>query len=230
MNLRCVVDDVRTAARMPRLRVVLSRGLPHEEALLRSFRGRHPRYKVVRFKAVGVALLPLGDLAGRDDYLATRRYARRRVARAERLGYTFALFEPEQRSAELLAIHASIPERQGRPIDPDYFDTGAVRQTGPHIEHAGVLQDGVVVAYSRLHYAGDIVAMMRVMGHGDHLDNGVMFLLAAGIVGHLKATHPQTRYVFYDTFFGAGPGLRSFKERLGFMPHYVRWTREAPRA
>jgi hypothetical protein len=230
MNVSAVLDDVRTAARMPRVRVVLSRGRSDEEALLRSFRGRHPRYKLVRFKSVGVALLPLADLAGRDAYLATRRYARRRVARAERLGYTFALFEPEARHAELLGIHASIPERQGRPIDPEYLDTEAVYETGPHIEYAGVLQDGVVVAYSRLHHAGDIVAMMRVMGHGDHLDNGVMFLLVAGIVGHVTATHPQTRYVFYDTFFGAGSGLRTFKERLGFMPHYVSWTREAPRA
>jgi hypothetical protein len=228
MTIRTVLDDLRTAARMPRVQVVLSRGRPDEEALLRSFQRRHPRYRLVRFKAIGVALLPLADLADADAYLATRRYARRRVARAERLGYEFAMFDPEGRRAELLEIHASIPERQGRPIDPEYLDHEAVYETGPSIEHAGVLHDGAVVAYSRLQYAGDIAAMMRVMGHGAHLDNGVMFLLTAGIVGHLKATYPATRYLFYDTFFGAGEGLRTFKERLGFTPHYVRWTREAP--
>jgi hypothetical protein len=230
MNLRGVVDDVRTAAAMPRVRVVLSRGRPDEEALLRSFRRPHPRYKLVRFKAVGVALLPLDGVADADAYLATRRYARRRVGRAERLGYAFGVFEPDERRAELLAIHSSIPERQGRPIDPEYLDPEAVYETGPHIEYAGVMRDDVVVAYSRLHFAGDIAGMMRVMGHGAHLDNGIMFLLTAGIVGHVKTEHPETRYVFYDTFFGAGTGLRAFKERLGFRPHYVRWTREAPQA
>jgi hypothetical protein len=227
MNLRAVLTDVRTAATMPRVRIVLSRGRPDEERLLRGFRRRHPRYKLVRFKSVGVALLPLAGVDDVDAYLAPRRYARRRVTRAERLGYSFGLFEPEARRAELLAIHASIPERQGRPIDPEYLDADAVYETGPHIEYAGVFREGRVVAYSRLHYAGEIVAMMRVMGHGAHLDDGVMFLLAAGIVGHVKAEHPETRYVFYDTFFGAGEGLRTFKQRLGFTPHYVRWTRAA---
>jgi len=230
MDLRGVLDDVRTAAAMPRVRIVLSRGRPDEEALLRSFRRPHPRYKLVRFKTVGVALLPLDGVLDADAYLAERRYARRRVGRAERLGYGFGLFEADERRAELLEIHSSIPERQGRPMDPEYLDPQAVYETGPHIEYAGVMRDDVVVAYSRLQYAGDIAGMMRVMGHGADLDNGVMFLLVAGIVGHVKAQHPETRYVFYDTFFGAGPGLRTFKERLGFTPHHVRWTRGAPRA
>jgi hypothetical protein len=226
MSIRGVLDDMRTAAAMPRVRIVLSRGRPHEEALLRSFRRPHPRYKLVRSKAVGVALLPLDDLADVDAYLATRRTARKRVRRAERLGYTTGVFEPNERRDELLEIHSSIPERQGRPIDAEYLDPDAVHKTGPHLEYMGVFSGDRLVAYSALYYAGDIVGMMRVMGHGEHLDNGVMFLLSAGIVGHVKATHPETRYVFYDTFFGAGAGLRWFKEHLGFRPYYVRWTRE----
>jgi hypothetical protein len=72
--------------------------------------------------------------------------------------------------------------------------------------------------------------MTRVMGHGAHLDNGIMFLLTAEIVGHLKSARPSIRYLFYDTFFGASAGLRWFKTQLGFMPHYVRWTRAAESA
>jgi hypothetical protein len=226
MSLRGVLEDLRTAAAMPHVQIVLSRGGAHEEALLRSFRRRHPRYKLVRFKAVGVALLALDDVADVDAYLATRRTTRRRVRRAERLGYTTGVFEPNERRDELLDIHSSIPERQGRPIDAEYLDPGAVYRTGPDLEYVGVFCGDRLVAYSELHYAGDIVAMMRVMGHGDHLDGGVMFLLAAGIVGHVKDTHPKTRYVFYDMFFGAREGLRSFKAHLGFRPHYVRWKRE----
>jgi hypothetical protein len=226
MRLRSVLDDVRTAAAMPRVRIVLSRGRPHEEALLRSFSRRHSRYKVVRSKAVGVALLPLDDVEDVDAYLATRRTTRKRARRAERLGYTTGVFEPNERQDDLLAIHSSIPERQGRPIDAEYLDPDAAYETAPHIEYVGVFSGNRLVAYSRLYYAGDIVGMMRVMGHGDHLDEGVMFFLSAAIVGHVKATHPETRYVFYDTFFGAGEGLRSFKQHLGFRPHYVRWKRE----
>jgi hypothetical protein len=53
--------------------------------------------------------------------------------------------------------------------------------------------------------------------------------LVAGIVDHVKQERPQTRYVFYDTFFGAREGLREFKTRAGFSPHYVRWKREVQR-
>jgi hypothetical protein len=226
MSIRGVFDDIRTAAAMPRIRIVLSRGRPHEEALLRSFRSRHPRYKLVRFKAVGVALLPLDDLEDVDAYLATRRYMRRRVRRAERLGYTTRVFEPNERRDELLEIHSSIPERQGRPIDAEYLDPDAAYETAPHLDYLGVFHGDRLVAYSALYYAGDIVAMMRVMGHGQHLEGGVMFLLGAGIVGQVKATRPRTRYLFYDTYFGAGEGLRAFKVHLGFRPHYVRWKRE----
>jgi hypothetical protein len=230
MNLRGVLDDLRTAAAMPRVEIVLSRGRPEEEAALRQFRSWHPRYKLVRLKAVGAALLPLHDITDVEDYLATRRYARRRVRRASKLGYGTEPFDPEERRGELLAIHSSIPERQGRPIDADYLDPDATWETGPHIEYLGVFRDGVLVAYCKVQYAGDIAAMTRLMGHGEHLDNGVMFLLTAAIVGHVTSVRPQTRYLFYDTFFGAAPGLRTFKTHLGFRPYYVRWTRELSRA
>ena len=72
MNLRTLLTDVRTAATMPRVDIVLSRGRPHEEELLRQFRRRHPRYKIVRAKSIGVALLPIHNLADYDAYLAAR--------------------------------------------------------------------------------------------------------------------------------------------------------------
>jgi hypothetical protein len=229
MNVRGVLEDVRTAASMPRVQIVLSRGRSDEESLRREFRRPHPRYKVIRFKTVGVALLPLDDITDADAYLATHSYARRRVRRAARLGYTVGVFNPDDRRAQLLEIHSSIPERQGRPMDPDYLDPHAVYETGPGFEYIGVFRDDVVVGYSKLQYAGDIAAMMRILGHGDHLDDGIMYLLTAEIVAHLKSVRPQARYLYYDTFFGAAAGMRRFKTQLGFRPHYVQWKREPAR-
>jgi hypothetical protein len=225
MGVRTVLEDLRTAAAMPRVEIVLSRGKPHEEAMLRRFRERHPRYKVVRSKAVGVALLPLDGFADVDAYLATRRTARKRVRRAARLGYSGAVFQPEERREELLAIHSSIPERQGRPIDAEYLDPDAAWETGPHLDYVGVFRDGVLVAYGKVYYSGDIAGIVRIMGHGDHLDDGVMFLLTAEIVARVKSSRPHTRFLFYDMFFGATAGLRWFKTHLGFEPYYVRWKR-----
>jgi hypothetical protein len=224
-GVRRIVDDVRTARTMPRVEIVLSRGREDEDAALRWFAGRHPRYKVIGAKTFGVALLPLDEVADVDDYLADLRYARRRVRRASRLGYRVELFDAFARQPDLLAIHASLPERQGRPIDPDYLDPDAQPRRGPNVDYLGVVLDDTVVAYSRLDYLGDIAGLGRVMGHGDHLDKGVMWLLMSGIVEHVKSTRPQARYLFYDTFFGAPDGLRAFKTNAGFRPHRVRWLR-----
>jgi hypothetical protein len=38
-----------------------------------------------------------------------------------------------------------------------------------------------------------------------------------------RGTGGPVRWLMYDTWFGAPPGLRSFKERLGFAPYRVRW-------
>jgi hypothetical protein len=212
---------------MPRVQIVLSRGEPDDDEVLRRFRRPHPRLKLVGAKALGAALMPLDEFADADGYLARVRFVRKRARRCARLGYTVALFDPVERAADLLAIHASLPERQGRPIDPEYLDPDAVAKRGPNVEYLGVWQDGIVIAYTRLDYVGDIAGMGRVMGHGDHLDNGVMSLLMAGIVEHVKAARPGARYLFYDTFFGAADGLRAFKRNVGFRPHFVRWRREA---
>jgi hypothetical protein len=223
-----LLADVRTAVMMPRLDVVASRGEPPEDEILRFLRRPHPRYRIVGSKVVGAALLRLDEFDDVEGYLAPLRSTRKRVRRATRLGYTVALFDPNDRRSELLAIHTSLPERQGEPIDPSYLDPDTAYATGPYVEYVGVFRDEAVVAYSELRYAGEIVGMNRVMGHGDHLADGIMFLLMAGIVEHVKEPHPETRYVFYDMFFGAGDGLREFKTRVGFRPYYVHWKR-APR-
>jgi hypothetical protein len=225
-RVRRFAGDLRTAARMPRVHVIASRGEATEEEVLRFFSRPHPRYRIVANKSVGAALLPLEDYGDIDSYLASLRTTRKRAARARRLGYTFGPFDPDERRSELLAIHNSLPERQGQAIEAAYLDPAAVYDKGPHVEYLGVFRDVTLVAYVQLRYAGEIVGLNRVMGHGDHLDDGIMFLLMAGVVEHVKATRPDIHYVFYDMFFGASEGLRAFKTHLGFRPHYVRWKRE----
>jgi hypothetical protein len=220
-----LLADVRTAVTMPRLDVVASRGAPSEDEILRFLKRPHPRYRIVGSKVVGAALLRLDEFDDVEGYLAPLRSTRKRVRRAARLGYTVALFDPNDRRSELLAIHTSLPERQGEPIDPSYLDPAAVYAAGPDVEYVGVFREDALVAYSELRYAGEMVSMNRVMGHGDHLADSIMFLLMAGIVGHVKEARPETRYVFYDMFFGAGDGLREFKARVGFRPYYVHWKR-----
>ena len=100
---------------------------------MQRFRRRHPRYLLVGRKAVGAALLAVDEFADADRYLANLRTTRRHVRRAARLGYTVGVFDPGQRRSELLSIHTSLPERQGRTIDSEYVDPGAGSPAGPNI-------------------------------------------------------------------------------------------------
>jgi hypothetical protein len=111
---------------------------------------------------------------------------------------------------------------RGEPDDDEVLHR--FRRPHPRLNLVGA---GTVIAYTRLDYVGDIAGMGRVMGHGDHLDNGAMSLLMAGIVEYVKAARLGARYLLYDTFFGAPEGLRAFKLNVGLRPHFVRWRREA---
>jgi hypothetical protein len=67
-RLRRVLSDLHTAATMPRVTAVLSHGSEEEDAVLRRCRRRHPRHKIVASKAVGPALLALGDITNMETY------------------------------------------------------------------------------------------------------------------------------------------------------------------
>ena len=54
-----------------------------------------------------------------------------------------------------------------------------------------------------------------------------MYLLISEILRELvdaRSKGSAVRWVMYDMWFGAAPGLRYFKERLDFTPYRVRWT------
>ena len=220
-----LLGDLQTAMAMPRVDIVVSRGSPAEDRILLELARPHPRYRIVGRKTVGVALLPLDEFDDVEGYLANLRYARRRVKRASRLGHKADLFAPNDRRSELLAIHRSLPERQGRPMAAAYLDPSATYETPPQVEYIGIFREDVLVAYSELEYAGEIVGTSRIMGHGNYLADGIMFLLIASIVDHVKTVRSDTRYLYYDMFFGAADGLRAFKTNAGFRPHYVHWRR-----
>ena len=65
-----------------------------------------------------------------------------------------------------------------------------------------------------------------VLGHGDHLNSGIMYLLMTYVIEEkfeLAKTVGNPQWIMYDTWLGASAGLRQFKAVLGFSPYWVRW-------
>lgn len=194
----------------------------------RHFTKRHPRYYVIQNKRWGVALLDLPPDFDRFLKAGEMRMAKRKRARALTLGYRCQIVRALNYLDDIMTVNESLQERQGRAMAQPYFDRDEVRA---HCEWAGDIyavldQRGHLKSYAHVVVVGEVAVLTRLLGHGDELEQGVMYLCLTEIVRAMserKRHGGSPRWLMYDTFFGAEPGLRYFKERLGFRPYRVRW-------
>jgi hypothetical protein len=164
-----------------------------------------------------------------EDWRETHRTARKRADRAARRGYRFVTVARHERADELWAINLSAQVRQGRPMTSGYNvrPSDAPLPKYPCRRHAirdyGVeTEDGTLVAYLWLYRAGQLALVSQILGHADHLDREVMYLLFQGVLESESAIDPDG-LVVYNRHDSGSDGLRFFKERLGFEPMPVEW-------
>lgn len=167
----------------------------------------------------GASVLPLPPTW--DDWKAGHRTARKRAARAGRLGYRFAEIDRSQYADDIYEINVSLPERQGRPMAAGYLQR---HQYSPlpaytcdlhRIREYGVLAGDRLVAYLVLYRSGELALISQILGHGDTLADDVMYLLGAGAI---RAQFAHGGVVYYNRHDSGTDGLRYYKERLGFRP------------
>jgi hypothetical protein len=89
--------------------------------------------------------------------------------------------------------------------------------------HGVVGPDGHLAGYCQMVQCGEVARVNSILGHWDHLPDRIMWLLMLEVVKwHIE--NAQARYALYYTHLsGHGPGLRYWKERLGFRPAQVTW-------
>lgn len=173
-----------------------------------------------------VSVLPLDDLSA---YRASHRTARKRAARSSRLGYSFEPISRADFADDIFAINTSLPERQGRPMSDSYRTTQTFGRlpkygcTRHRIDEYGVLRADILVAYLVLYTSGNLALISQILGHGDHLENDVMYLLALGAFD-ATVVRSGSVTVFYNRHDSGTKGLVYFKERLGFQPERVTWS------
>ena len=163
-----------------------------------------------------------------DAYLAAHRTARKRALRCARLGYTFAEIDRCEHVDAIYQINTSLPERQGRPMSAGYLERNEFSPLPEYpcarhrISVYGVAApDGELVAYTVIHRVGELVMVSQILGHGEHLDAGIIFLLVSESVRCQITAGAGT--VFYNRHDSGSDGLRWNKEHLGFQPGDVEW-------
>lgn len=225
--LRIRLDRTLAMIRAPRVRIVLSGGADAAR-IHAAFTAPHPRFRLTQAKRWGVALVRLP--ADFDTYLAggSRELVRRKRRAAEKRGFRYAVVPSLEHFDEIMEIHRSAPERQGRALPWYYLDEDEARRIlSARPEVHGILDaDGRLRAYAWAPSVGDVVLIETLLGHADDLEAGTMYLLISEVI---RAAIDSRRrdgfpgWVMYDTFWGAGPGLASFKARLGFEQYTVDW-------
>jgi hypothetical protein len=197
----------------------------HIREIYRYYTKPHPRYKVIRHKTVGAALIDLRDVGNRATYLEQikgKNCGAHHARRARSRGYVFAEIDRNRHVEEIHAINTSVENRQGRPMDLAYQQKTLHFEPRKHFRYYGVLSpDGELMAYANLGFYGNFGSFSQLIGHRNN--DGIMHLLVVEIVCQL-IEQGQVRYLMYDTFFGAHPGMRQFKTILGFKPYRAKYS------
>jgi hypothetical protein len=220
-------DTLRQLLRLPVARLDFDTAIDPDD-ITRTYRyytRRHPRYKIIGNKTMGAALIDLGRYDHALAYLDAIQGKNRgawHARRARARGYVCTEID---RNAHIDAIHAintSLEERQGRPMDEKYRHKADRYERQAHFDYYGVFNpDGTLMAYANIGRYGNFSAFSQLIGMRNN--DGVMHLMMVDIVSRLLE-RKQVRYVMYDTFFGAQPGLQQFKRILGFQPYRVKYS------
>lgn len=149
----------------------------------------------------------------------------RSANKARSKGFTVAEFEWNDFLQDIFEINTSLSERNGKPMSPSYLRLPhELRNRGKAeanpcrfhwIKNFGVFsEDGKLVAYVRLKRQTDFLIYTTILGHGEYLIEGVMYLLHHEILAFV-ALQKDLRdcLLVYSAFNSGGDGLKQWKRR-----------------
>jgi len=213
---------------LPVKRIRLATNHEEGERIYTSFNRRHSRIKIIKHKTIGVALIDLEQFSDFEAFQKTVSGKNSAVyfsRRCTKLGYTCREFDPNALQEEILEIHSSAEERQGRTIDQSYKKRMNYPVNGFNT-YLGIFKEEKLVAYCWIVRTGELLLLNRLMGHQDFMKDGIMYkVVMHAIELGFELKKKGSGYVMYDTYYGAGEGLKLFKRRLGFMPYRAKWLR-----
>jgi hypothetical protein len=220
-------DTIRELLRLPVARLCFDSTIAPADirSTYRYYTKPHPRYRIIRNKTMGAALIDLGRFTGPEGYLEDIQGKNRgawHARRAKARGYVCTEIDRNDHIDAIHAINTSLDARQGRPMDQKYLDKVTHFDALSHYNYYGILSpEGRLVAYANIGRFGNFSALSQLIGIRNN--DGIMHLLIVDIVSRL-IQDKRVRYLMYDTFFGAQPGLQQFKRILGFEPYRAKYS------
>ena len=213
--------------KLPRARLYFSQQIDPVDirATYRNYTKPHPRFKIIRHKTIGAALVDLAQFPNRDaylDHIKGKNQGGYHAKRARSRGFVVREIDRNDYVDDIHEINTSLDVRQGRKMDGHYLEKQERFDRQKHFHYWGVLNpQGKLVAYATRGIYGNFASFSQMMGIRNN--DGIMHLLLSEAICRL-IDGGKVRYVMYDTFFGAQPGLRNFKTILGFRPYRASYS------
>lgn len=226
-KLSQLLDFAASIARLPVARLHFEAALNpgHVEKVYKYYTRRHPRYKVIPNKSLGAALVDLGSYRNRDDYMSSvegRNGALHHAKKARSKGYRLVEIDRNDYVDQIHAVNNSVEVRQGQAMSSAYQEKVEHYQAERNFKYYGALDAaGKLMAYSELGFYGNFASFNRVIGVRNN--HGIMHLMVTEIICQLIEDRSYS-YLMYDTYFGASPGMKSFKTMLGFQPYRAKFS------
>lgn len=220
-------DTVRQILQLPVAHLCFDSRIHPEDvpATYRYYTRPHPRYRIIRSKTLGAALIDLERFQTPESYLEHIQGKNRGAYHAKRArsrGYEVREIDRNAHIDEIHAINTSLDTRQGRAMDEKYLDKVTHYKSLDHYNYYGIVnREGSLVAYANIGRLGNFSAFSQLIGVRNN--DGIMHLLLVEIITRL-IEQKRVRYVMYDTFFGSQPGLQQFKRIIGFEPYRAKYS------
>lgn len=199
--------------------------LENIELTYKNFTKPHPKYKFIKNKSIGAALIDLNYFNSREKYINDIKGKNKgayQAKKAQSRGYVVQEINRNNYIDEIHEINISLEERQGQEMSLSYKEKKEFFETENNFKYYGVFNSkGKLVAYCNFGFFGNFAAFSQLLGYRNN--DGFMHMLIVEIICRL-IDERTIEYVMYDTFFGAQPGLQLFKSILGFKPYYAKYS------
>lgn len=185
----------------------------------------HPKLKVFKHKAWGAALIDLQAFTSPTHYLESIKGHNNGAyfaKKARTRGYVVREINRNEHIDEIHDINTSQDVRQGRPMDQAYFTKRTAYTDEKNYKYFGCFsKEGKLMAYCDIGFYGNFAVANRILGYRNN--DGITHFLLIEIISRFIEER-SLDYVMYDTFFGAQPGLKTFKTILGFKPYRAKYV------
>ena len=221
-----LLEFARTLASLPKaeLEFRVAMDPDNAERIYRHFTKRHPRFWLIRNKTLGAALVDLSRFKAGADYMATvkgRSAPEHQARRARSRGYRVVEIDRNDYIDDIHHINTSVEIRQGQTMGESYITKQTHYVADRNYRYYGTLDaNGRLVAYGEIGLWGNFAAFNRIIGIRNN--DGIMYLLLTEIICRF-IEDGRFQYLMYDTYFGASPGMKTFKSAFGFAPYRARY-------